>query len=78
MCTIDIVEMLYMQLRILEILKEKGKSKYWLYIQLGLSYQNFNKLVNNQTTGIKFENLQSLCEILNCTPNDLFVEYHNA
>ena len=67
-----------MQLRILEILKEKGKSKYWLYIQLGLSYQNFNKLVNNQTTSIKFENLQSLCEILNCTPNDLFVEYHNA
>ena len=33
-----------MKLRILEILKEKGKTKYWLYNQLGLSYQNFNKL----------------------------------
>ena len=65
-----------MQLRILEILKEKGKSKYWLYMQLGLSYQNFNKLVNNQTSSIKFENLQSLCDILSCTPNDLFAEYH--
>lgn len=65
-----------MKLRILEILEEKKKTKYWLYIQLGLSYQNFNKLVNNQTNGIKFENLQSLCDILGCTPNDLFEEYH--
>ena len=65
-----------MKLRILDILKEKGKTKYWLYIQLGLSYQNFNKMVNNQTNGIKFENLAALCEILECTPNDLFEEYH--
>ena len=66
-----------MKLRILDILKEKGKSKYWLYIQMGLSYQNLNRLVNNETSGIKFENLQSLCEILECSPNDLFEEYHN-
>ncbi len=65
-----------MKLRILEILQEKGKSKYWLYIQLGLSYQNFNKMINNQTKAIKFENLQALCEILETTPNDLFEEYH--
>lgn len=66
-----------MKLRILDILKEKGKTKYWLYIRLGLSYQNFNKMVNNQTQSIKFENLQALCDILNCTPNDLFDEYSN-
>ena len=65
-----------MKLRILEILKEKRKTKYWLYMQMGLSYQNFNKIVNNQTTGIKFDNLQSLCDILQCTPNDLFEEYY--
>ncbi len=65
-----------MKLRILEILQEKGKTKYWLYIQLGLSYQNFNNLVNNKTTAIKFENLKALCDILNCTPNDLFYEYY--
>lgn len=65
-----------MKLRILEILKEKNKTKYWLYMQLGLSYQNFNKMVNNQTTAIKFENLYSLCQILECTPNDLFEEYY--
>ena len=65
-----------MKLRILDILKEKGRSKYWLYIQLGLSYQNFNRLVCNQTGGIKFENLKALCDILECTPNDLFEEYY--
>ena len=65
-----------MKLRILEILQAKKKTKYWLYIQLGLSYQNFNKLVNNQTNGIKFENLKALCDILECSPNDLFEEYY--
>ncbi len=65
-----------MKLRILEILEEKKKTKYWLYMQMGLSYQNFNRLVNNQTSAIKFENLKILCEILECTPNDLFEDYY--
>ncbi len=64
-----------MKLRILDILKEKNKTKYWLYNQMGLSYQNFNKLVNNQTTSIKFSNLETLCNILECSPNDLFEKY---
>ena len=66
-----------MKFRIDEILNEKGKSRYWLYIQLGMSYQNFKKLVENDTKGIKFENLQALCDILECTPNDLFEEYYD-
>ncbi len=65
-----------MKLRILEILKEQEKTKYWLYIRLGLSYQNFNRLIRNETSSIKFENLQALCDILECTPNDLFEEYY--
>ena len=65
-----------MKLRILDILKAKGKTKYWLYIQMGLSYQNFNKMITNETGGIKFEYLESLCDILECTPNDLFEEYY--
>lgn len=67
-----------MRLRILDILNEKGKTKYWLYIQLGLSYQNFNRLVNNQTKAIKFENLKAICDILECTPNELFDEFFHS
>ena len=65
-----------MKLRILDILKENGKTKYWLYNQLGLSYQNFNNIVNNKTSAIKFDNMKTLYDILECTPNDLFDEYY--
>ena len=54
--------MIVLHFRIDEILKEKGKTRYWLYIQLGLSYQNFNRIVNNETTGIKFDNLKAICD----------------
>lgn len=60
------------RLRVLDILKKKGKTKYWLYNQMNMSYQNFNKMVNNETKGIKYENLELLCEILECEPSDLF------
>ena len=61
-----------MKLRVLEILEDKNKTKYWLYKQMGMSYQNFNKMINNETKSIRFENLEALCQILECTPNDIF------
>lgn len=60
------------KLNVLKLLKDKGKTKYWLYIQLNTSYQNFNKMVNNETRSIRYEMIETLCEILDCTPNDLF------
>ena len=60
------------KLRVLDILAEQNHSKYWLYIQMNLSYQNFNRLVNNETRAIRYENIEKLCNILNCTPDDLF------
>ena len=61
-----------LRLRVKEILKSKGKTKYWLYNQMNLSYQNFNRMINNETKAIKYENIELLCEILECTPNDIF------
>ena len=61
-----------MKLRILEILNEKKKTKYWLWMQLGMSYQNFNNMVMNRTKSIRFETLETLCQIFECTPNELF------
>ena len=52
------------RLRILDILKEQNHSKYWLFKQMDLSYQNFNRMVQNETTSIKFENIEKLCKIL--------------
>lgn len=60
------------KLRVLDLLKANGKTKYWLYIQLGMSYQNFNKMVNNETKSIQYEIIGTLCEIFKCSPNELF------
>ena len=60
------------RLRILEILEEQNHTKYWLYKQLGMSYQNFSRMVNNETKSIRYENIETICLLLNCTPNDLF------
>ena len=61
------------RLDVLRLLEERGKTKYWLYKQLGMSYQNFSKMVNNQTKSIRYENIETICLLLNCTPNDLFI-----
>lgn len=61
------------KLDVLHILEQQGKTKYWLYKQLGMSYQNFSKMVNNETKSIRYENIETMCLLLNCTPNDLFV-----
>ena len=60
------------KLNVLALLEKKGKTKYWLYKQLGMSYQNFNRMVNNQTRSIQLERIETLCQILECTPNELF------
>ena len=60
------------KLNVLPLLEKQGKTKYWLYKQMGMSYQNFNKMVNNQTKSIQYGNIETLCLLLQCTPNELF------
>ena len=60
------------RLRAQELLEKKGKTKYWLYKQLGMSYQNFSRMINNQTKSIRYENIETLCLLLECTPNERF------
>ena len=64
------IGMMYMNLKYL--LKQNKKSKYWLVKQLESNYTVINKMLNNETTGIRFETMAKLCEIFNCTPNELF------
>ncbi len=60
------------KLRVIELLEQNGKSKYWLFKQLGMSYQNFSKMINNETKSIRYENIETLCLLFDCTPNELF------
>lgn len=70
--TLDIGVIIMIRLRALDILKQQNKTKYWLYKQLGMSYQNFNKMINNETKSIRYENIETMCNLLNCSPDDLF------
>ncbi len=60
------------QLDALRLLEERGRTRYWLYKQLGMSYQNFTRMINNETRSIRYDNIEALCALLDCTPNDLF------
>lgn len=62
------------KLNVLALLEEKQKTKYWLWKQLGMSYQNFNKMVNNETKSIRYDTIEALCTIFECEPNDLFID----
>ncbi len=61
------------RLRADELLKQTGHTKYWLGKQLGTSWQNLTKMLNNETKSIRYEVIETLCQIFECTPNDLFV-----
>ena len=64
------------KLNVVELLKQKGKTKYWLFNQLNnvgtISYTNFNNLIENKTQSIRYENIEKLCNILECSIEDLF------
>lgn len=63
-----------LKLRIDQILQERNKSKYWLYKKLEpMSYQNFNKIYNNQTSSIKFDTLEKLSKALEIPVGELFI-----
>lgn len=64
-----------LQLRIDKILKEQDHTKYWLFKRMEpMSYQNFNKIYNNETSSIKFETLEKLKNALDVSYEELFRE----
>ena len=61
------------RLNVLELLQRQGHTKYWLYKQLGMSYQNFNKMIHNETKSIRYDMIDAMCGIFECTPNELLL-----
>jgi len=61
-----------LKLNVLELLEKSGKTKYWLSKEMGISYDNLSRMINNQTVSIRFENIEALCVIFSVTPNELF------
>jgi len=62
--------------KVKDLLAQKGYSKYWLYKRMGLGYQNLSNIIEGKTTAMKYDTMEKLCRLLECTPNDLFeIEY---
>lgn len=62
--------MLYLNVK--ELLKKKRKTKYWLVQNMHSDYKTISDMMDNKTRGIKFETIEKLCILLDCTPNDIF------
>lgn len=59
-------------LRIREILLEQNKSAYWLAKTTGISQNHIGKMCNGETTMIRFDIMEKLCDALDCSISDLF------
>lgn len=62
-----------LKLRIQQLLTEQEHTKYWLYKRLEpMSYQNFNRIYNNETSAIRFDTLEKLQKAFNVPLDELF------
>lgn len=59
-------------LNLTPLLKARGRTRFWLYKQLGMSYTNFRRMMDGETQSIRFDTLGKLCEVLDCHPSELF------
>ena len=64
--------MTMVKVNIEELLKKKGKSKYWLCNQMNITSRNLNKIILGLTKSISFKYVEEFCKYLDCTPNELF------
>lgn len=56
-----------------ETLKKKGKTKYWVSKHSNISTNALSQLANNKTTAISFDNLATICNLLDCNIEDILI-----
>jgi putative transcriptional regulator len=61
-----------MKIKLQEILDSRNISVYSLSKEIGVTQNNLGKLIKGETTSIKYDILEKLCNVLNITPNDIF------
>ena len=71
--TLDLSRPLRMEIRleIDEMLKERGRSAYWLAKQTGIAQSSLARMRHQKTQGIQWDTLMRLCAALDCAPGDL-------
>ncbi|MCI8393630.1 MAG: helix-turn-helix transcriptional regulator [Clostridia bacterium] len=59
------------QIEVKELLKKQKKSKYWFIKNMEGGYQSLSRMMNNQTSSIRFETLEKICNLFDCEIGDL-------
>ena len=57
--------------RLDEMLRKRGRSRYWLAKETGLNPLTIAKLAKGKTSGIEFTTLGLICKALNCQPSEV-------
>ncbi len=59
------------KINIEELLKKKGKTKYWLCQRMNITSRNINRIIRGDTTSISFKYIEEFCKYLDCSVGEL-------
>jgi len=59
------------RLRIDEVLKERGRTAYWLANEVQMTHGGFYKVIHGKIKALNLELLARICDALECEPGDL-------
>ena len=59
------------------LLKERGRSFYWLAKETGVSHTTLWRLKKDKAQGITFNTLEVICRTLKCQPGDVLKTARN-
>src|SRR5687768_266358 len=59
------------EIRIDQLLEERGRTFYWLAKETGISHTTLWRLKKGRAVGINFPTLEQICRTLSCQPGDV-------
>jgi putative transcriptional regulator len=59
------------EIRLDELLEERGRTFYWLAKETGISHTTLWRLKKDKAMGINFATLERICQMLSCQPGDM-------
>jgi putative transcriptional regulator len=64
-------ERIVIEIRVDELLAERGRTFYWLAKETGISHSTLWRLKTGRAVGINFPTLEQICRVLSCQPGDV-------
>jgi putative transcriptional regulator len=60
------------KLRLAELLKESGHTRYWLFKETKIRYATLLKMLEGKSKRLELAAIEKICIALQCQPGDLF------